>query len=213
MKKNILFILLITAVLITGCSTTYRNIDSDYDRSADMTAYKSFAWLPDVADSINSPYNNQIIRNNIRNYFSQCMSDRGYTVDLVQPNVLMQLVVTNTKKERVITSNPASYYYRPYYFGSFYYSPYPFYYYSHYSGYNYTGYPGRVVSQKEQYINGSITLNFIDAATRKVIWTVTASGDIYDPGQINRDLHPAIHRMLEQYPVKPLLKRGHKIRR
>ena len=73
------YIILITvsALVMSGCST-YSNIYSDYDRSADFTKYKTFAWLPDKADTVNTPYNNEIIRNNIRNYFGQCMSDRAY---------------------------------------------------------------------------------------------------------------------------------------
>ena len=61
-------------------------------------------------------------------------------------------------------------------------------------------------------MKGAITLNFIDRKNKKLIWTGTAEGDIYDPGMINKDLHPAVHRILDEYPVKPLLKRTHKIR-
>jgi hypothetical protein len=40
------------------------------------------------------------------------------------PDILMQLVITNSKKERVITTYPYNYYCRPYYLESYYYHPY-----------------------------------------------------------------------------------------
>jgi hypothetical protein len=201
--------------VLVGCGTTYNAVSTDYDRSVNFSQYKTFAWLPDKADTVNTPYNNEIIRNNIRNYFGQCMSDRGYQFDGESPDILMQLVINNAKKERVITSYPSSYYYRPYYFGSFYYSPYPYgYYYRHYPsyGYGYSGFPGYSTTQKQEYVNGSITLNFIDRKNNKLVWTGTADGDIYDASHISHDLHPAVHSILNEYPVKPLVNRSHKMR-
>ena len=211
------YIILITvsALVMSGCST-YSNIYSDYDRSADFTKYKTFAWLPDKADTVNTPYNNEIIRNNIRNYFGQCMSDRAYSFDAENPDILMQLVITNKKKERISTSYPNNYY-SPYYFGNNYYHPYSAgYYYRYYPSYNYSygsfGAGRNSSTQKIEYVNGAITLNFIDKKANKLVWTGTAEGDIYDPSMISRDLHPAVHGIIDQYPVKPLVKRSHKIR-
>lgn len=214
MKKIIWVSASILIVMLAGCST-YSKVYSDSDKSVDFTQYKTFAWLPDKADTANTPYNNEIIRNNVRNYFGQCMSDRGYNADLENPDLLMQVVITNAKKERVVTSYPSSYYYRPYYYGSHYYSPYRFgYYYNYYPSYRYgySGYPGYSTTQKQEYVNGSITLNLIDRKANKLVWSGTAEGDIYDPSQISSDLHPAVHRILDEYPVKPLFKRSHKIK-
>ncbi len=213
--KTSIWILSIAIMVLVGCSTIYNAVSTDYDRSVDFSQYKTFAWLPDKADTANTPYNNEIIRNNIRNYFGQCMSDRGYTFDGESPDILMQLVITNAQKERVITSYPSSYYYRPYYFGSFYYTPYPYgYYYRHYPsyGYGYSGFPGYSTTQKQEYVNGSITLNFIDRKNNKLVWTGTAEGDIYDASHISHDLHPAVHSILNEYPVKSLVNRSHKMR-
>ena len=215
MKKVLWITAGIFTVMLFGCSATYNAVSSDYDRSVDFSKYKTFAWLPDKADTANTRYNNEIIRNNIRNYFGQCMSDRGYIFDGESPDLLLQLVITNAKKERVISSYPSSWYYRPYYFGSHYYSPYSYgYYYRYYPsyGYGYSGYPGYSTTQKQEYVNGSVTLNLIDRKANKLVWSGTAEGDIYDPSHISHDLHPAVHSLLNEYPVKPLLNRSHKIR-
>lgn len=215
MKRSVWILSIAILIVLVGCSTTYNAVSTDYDRAVDFSQYKTFAWLPDKADTANTPYNNEIIRNNIRNYFGQCMSDRGYTFDGESPDILMQLVITNAQKERVITSYPSSYYYQPYYFGSFYYTPYPYgYYYRHYPsyGYGYSGFPGYSTTQKQEYVNGSVTLNFIDRKNNKLVWTGTAEGDIYDASHISHDLHPAVHSILNEYPVKPLVNRSHKMR-
>ncbi|XVJ65086.1 MAG: DUF4136 domain-containing protein [Lacibacter sp.] len=174
MKKNkwITASILILIVMLVGCSTTYNAVSSDYDRSVDFTKYKTFAWLPDKSDTNYTRYNNEIIRNNIRNYFGQCISDRGYTFDAESPDLLLQLVITNAKKERVVTSYPSSYYYSPYYYGSHYYSPYRFgYYYNYYPsyGYGYSRFSGNSTTQKQEYVNGAITLNLIDRKENKLV--------------------------------------------
>lgn len=204
-------------ILLASCSSTYKTVYSDYDRTVNFTRYKTFAWLPDKADTTNSPYNNEIIRNNLRNYIGQCLSDRAYSFDAENPDLLLQLVITNTKKERVhtVTSYPGSFYYRPYYFGSLFYSPYPYnYYYNYYYAfgpYSY-GLSGYYNTQKVEYVNGAITLNVIDRNTKKLVWTGTAEGDIYDPSLISNDLHPGVHAIIQQYPVRSLVKDGHSIK-
>lgn len=210
MKK--LLLLSILMVLLASCSTTYKTVYTDYDRSADFSQYKTFAWLPDKADTTNTPYNNEIIRNNIRNYLGQCLSDRTYSFNAEKPDLLFQLVIINAKKERVVTTlNQSSYYFSPYYFGSIYYNPYHYnYYYSYYPTYAAYSYgPGYANTQKLEYVDGAITLNVIDRKTNKLIWTGTAEGDIYDPSMISKDIHPAVHNVIAQYPIKPLLKTNH----
>ncbi len=210
--KHTFFMLVAITLIESGCST-YTKVYSDYDHSTNFTTYKTFAWLPDKADTINTPYNNEIIRNNIKNYFGQCMSDRGYSFDAENPDVLMELVIINAKREKALPSYSSIYYYKPYYYGSYYYHPYPFaYYYRYYPSYAYSSVIGYPNTQKVENIKGSITLNFIDRKSKKLIWTGTAEGDIYDPAVIEKDLHPAVHSILEKYPVRPLVVRSHKIR-
>ena len=219
MKNRLSVSAIIFLLILVSCGPTYNLVSSDYDRSADFTKYKTFAWLPDKADTVNTPYNNEIIRNNIRNYFGQCISDRGYSFDQDNPELLLQLDITNAKKERVITSYPSSYYYRPYFYGSSYYSPYRNnYYYRGHQSYNYqafnyplSGYSsGSTTTQKQEYVQGAITLNFIDAKLKKMVWTGTAKGDIYDASYISKDLHPAVHSIIDAYPVKPLTGKNHR---
>ncbi len=201
--KKIIWITAVTFIAILfGCKDSYNNVSSEYDKSIDFTKYKTFSWLPDAADTINSPYNNALIRNNIRNYFGLCMSDRGYSFDTENPDLSMQLVITNTKKGMLDSTHAADYYYNPYYYGSYYYSPYYYgYYYSGHGSYR-DDYVGHYPAHNQQYTDGAITLIFIDRKTNKVVWSGTAEGNIYDPSNISKDLHPAVHSIIDEYPVK-----------
>jgi hypothetical protein len=203
MKNNIFtrFIGIITVIFFSGCSL-YTEISVTVDTNSDFSKYRTFAWISDDMDTTNSPYNNEIIRNNIRNYFGHSFSERGYRIDLDTPDVLLQLVIVSNKKEKevIYPTYPRNYYYCPYYYCSDYYSPYSFDYYYRYQG-EYC-YPFGYCKDKVEYVEGSITLNVIDRKQNKLVWSGTAKGDIYDPAYIHQNIHPAVRSIMRKYPVK-----------
>lgn len=90
--QRIIFLSIPLLLLFSNCGT-YNKVWSDYDKTADFLKFKTFAWLPDKADTTNTPYDNAIIRNNIRNYFGQCMPDRGYSFEAENPDLLVQFTI------------------------------------------------------------------------------------------------------------------------
>ena len=194
---------ILSVLILFGCSF-YTDISVTTDSAIDFSKYQTFAWIPDDADTANSPYNNEIIRNNIRNYFGRSFSERGYRVDLDKPDILLQLVVGNKKQEKEIIYQvyPRPYYYCSYYYCSDYYTPYSFDYYYRYHG-DYC-YPFGYCKEKIEYVEGSITLNVIDQKQNKLVWSGTAKGNIYDPAYINENIHPAVKAIMRKYPVKPM---------
>ena len=93
--------------IMMGCSS-YSNIYSNYDKSIDFTSYHTFAWAPDsgiakAKEFDNTAYDNDIVRNNAKNYITHSFSHRGYLVDTDSPDVVLQLVLLNEKKERVVS--------------------------------------------------------------------------------------------------------------
>jgi hypothetical protein len=205
-KNHFAFLLVTIIILVYTSCNIYRNISTNVAVDTNFSKYRTFAWLPDQTDTTNLPYNNEIIRNNIRNYFGKSFAERGYTVNLDTPDVLLKVFITNKKKENVITysSNPLPYYYCNYYYGSTYYYPYDFNYYYRYS----PGYcsPPNYYSEKQEYIEGSIILNVIDRKLNKLVWSGIARGDIYDPSFIDENIHPAVEAIMNKYPVKPIAK-------
>jgi hypothetical protein len=196
---------ILTLFILTGSCGVYTEIYTNADSTTDFSVYHSYAWLPDQIDTTDMPYNNGIIRDNIRNYFGQSMAIRGYIVNLDSPDVLLSIVVLNKKKERLIRETPEPDYCR-YYRGSIYYFPYRGdYYYSQPFIYCY---PASYYTKKYEYMEGSITLNVVDRKQDKLIWSGTARGDIYDAAYINKNIHPAVKAIMKKYPAKPVAKRN-----
>jgi hypothetical protein len=203
MKKILLFsaITFMLFFAITGCNV-YSNIYSTVDKDTNFNNYKKFAWLSDKSDTTNTPYNNEIIRNNIRNYFSKEMSDRGLAVDVDNPDLLLELAVKNTPHKVRQTYDNRYYYSHRYYYRSRYYSPYRNrYYYVWGPSFSYV-YPYNRTTIDETHMDNAVTLNVVDAKLRKLVWTGTIEADIYDPSVIEQDIHPAITKLMERFPLK-----------
>jgi Domain of unknown function (DUF4136) len=198
--KKISFFGFVLMTLLSACNV-YNQINSTVDPTVNFDKYKTFAWLPDKADTVNSPYNNEIIRNNIRNYFSKEMTNRGFQADVEHPDLLLELGVKN-EPHTIRRVYDDAYYYNRYYFRSIYYSPFARrYYYVFYPNYFYTNPYPRV--EFDSHINNSVTLSVIDADGHKLLWVGSVQADIYDPSIIQKDIHPAIIKLMKEFPVKP----------
>lgn len=209
MKK--IFNRCIATVFFAGLAAcgAYTNIYSYADHTADFTKYKTFAWLPDSGmtakkDSFrNSAYDNDIIRNNAKNYIAHALSDRGLRVQVDAPDVLMQLVLHN-ERQQVVRQSPL--YFSPYYYHNRVYYPFYYPYYDYYTYYGwgcqdtYCDYPPSV---RQTYVQGTITINMFDRKLKKLVWSGSAQGDIYDPSYVQEDVHPAINRIMKKFPIKP----------
>ena len=196
--KIIGFLAIAGLTAMAGCRA-YDKEFSDYDRTADFSRYKTFAWLPD-RDTANTTFNNQIIRNNTLNYFTHCMGERALQAELDSPDVLLQLVVRSLPKQLTMTSavysgSPGGGRYNPYYY------PHPNNYYYH-SPFFYGN--TRYVTERYDYAESTITLNVYDRRQSRLVWTGTAQGDLFDPAYMADNLHPAVYRILKKFPIKPL---------
>ncbi|HET7818747.1 MAG TPA: DUF4136 domain-containing protein [Bacteroidia bacterium] len=208
---------LIYILLLTGCGI-YTNTYFSYDKNIDFTKYKTFAWLPDSGmtakkDSFrNSAYDNDIIRNNAKNYIVHDLGKRGFRIQVNDPDVLIQLVLQNEKKQ-VIRDFP--FYYSPYYYYNRFYYPYYYPYYDYYTYYGWgclNGYCNNYPASKQTYVKGTITLHMFDRRLKKLVWTGSAEGNIYDTSYIQNDVHPAIHRIMKKFPLRPIShSKGNKI--
>jgi len=193
MKTALFLVAMVSGLMLAGCDTYFR-VYSDYDRSVNFHLYRTFAWLPDK-DTSKTQMNNQIVRNNTRNYISRAFGDRGYHLDVDSPDILLDLVIENVKRQETVTEPVYDgWVYNPYYY------PYPgpwFYRYPYYYDYGMT-----YVVRKREYIENSITLNVIDRKKNQLVWTGTATGDLYDTDYAQDNLHPAVYEIMDRYPVK-----------
>lgn len=194
----------ILLIVLNSCSQkVYKDIQSNYDRSANFKQYKTFAWLPDK-DSADAKTIFGMMRNNAVNYFTHCMGERGYKANIDSPDVLLELVVKSETKEledptlpKPFSTTTVTTYANPYLHPLS--NPFKF---NKPFTYKYFNYPPEKQQPKETYIKNSITLNVIDRAQQKIVWTGTANADLYDTAYLQMNLHPVVYDILEQYPVK-----------
>jgi|GEM_PF-3405939 len=74
-------------------------------------------------------------------------------------------------------------------------------YYNHYHHYNYSipySYYSGYSTTTRKYMQSTITINVIDRAYNKFVWTGSAEGDIYDPAYLKGEIHPVIDKILKQ---------------
>ncbi|MBX9850596.1 MAG: DUF4136 domain-containing protein [Cytophagaceae bacterium] len=197
---------MLTAALFLMNACVYKPVSVNLNKDTNFKELKTFAWIPErdtlaISDSLKNTYKNDLIKNMTMNYINHCMMLRGYKIDTLNPDLLLDLKLLDEKKEELRQySYPIGYSYP--YFGYYYY-PYPFHY-TFYGGY--APYWNRD-AYKISYTKRTINLNFIDRKNKQIVWAGTTVGDIYDPRYSDKYIHPGIHRLMKRYPVKPVVKK------
>jgi hypothetical protein len=217
MKTIRLFgLMIISTFMLMGCDA-YLDVYSDYDKTANFTNYRTYAWMADK-DQTNTIYNNAVVRNNLRNYVNTALTSRNFRQVASNPDVYVDMKVVNdiksTQQSPTVywypsvgytyyynTYYPVYYPYYPYYptAPNMYYSPsYPSYPYYYPYAYNY-GYGTSYYNYNNPDPEGSITLTMTDRKSNKAVWTATAKGYIYDP-EYDDNLSSAVSQLMETYP-------------
>ncbi|MDQ6815124.1 MAG: DUF4136 domain-containing protein [Bacteroidota bacterium] len=203
---------ILAVLMVQACGTPYILSNADYEKSVDFTRYKTFSWIPQNAND-STTAQEEIIMNNTINYFSRELAARNMTLNNDNPDLLFQLQVAESKEQRsqriretIPTINP--YYYNNRRYRAF--SPYNRYYnlnprsyfYRGPFNYSYNSYTYGYTTRVTNYTKSTLTLNVLDRKQNKFVYTATVEADLYDPSAMKRELHPAVHSLLDNYPVK-----------
>lgn len=197
MKALTTIIILATTGFISGCMT-FTNLTIKYDKKIDFDQYQTYAWLPDADKSGNNDFDNDFIRQRIRNYIGHCLKERQYAADTLQPDLLVRVKWMAEARESITPDLTE----RPFYYDRIYYND-PFTIRISPRGkIDYTNrYPvTNTKTKKQTYYHNGVEVLLIDAKTKEVIWNGFTSDDIYDPRVIYKELHPSVHRMMKQLP-------------
>jgi len=198
MKTSSIYLLL-AGFLFGACSSV--GTFSDRDMSANFASYKTFSWLPNPQDSLaNEQFNSVIIETNVKNYVNKEMQDRGYTIDVDSPDLILEY---NADLERKAMVQTAPMYQYPYNY-NWNYNPN----YDSYFGYRFNS-KGTVVRAPYEsystdpipYSEGSISISAIDRKTNKLVWRGWSTGTIVDPVSYRTNLERDIHTIFLKYPV------------
>lgn len=195
-KLHCLILHLFTVSLLTGCNS-FTNLTVKYDKKVDFSKYKSYAWLPDADKAGNNDFDNDFIRQRIRNYIGHCLDEQQFATDTLSPDLLLRVRWMADARELTAPDLPES----PFYYNSIYYND-PFTIRISPRGrIDYTNrYPTTV--KRQTYYHNGLEVILIDAKSKEVIWNGFTSDDVYDPDVIYKELHPSVHKMMNRLPVR-----------
>ncbi len=199
-------------IMLQACASQYMLSNANYDKSIDFTQYKTFSWIPKNVNDSTMTAQEEIIINNTINYFAHELAARNMTLDCENPDLLFQLEVKESEEQRsqrIRETIPNS---NPFYYNNLRYralSPYSRYYnlspraYFYRGPYNYNNFTYGYTTKVTNYTKSVLTLNVLDRKQNKFIYTATVEADLFEPSAMKRELHPAVHSLLDDYPVKP----------
>ncbi len=189
-------------LLLTGCA--YEKISVSYKTPFDK--YKTFAWLH-REDEASKMYKGDKVHENAVQYINHSFILKGYTIDTSEPDMLLDMKLLDENKVAVTkcvgycpVNNYVGYYY-------------PFTAYEFFPT-NSTMYPHSpwryemdTVYYENRYKERTITLNVVDRKTKKIIWSGTAVGDLYDDKTLNNVVNPIVRKLMKKFPVRSKVKK------
>jgi hypothetical protein len=135
---------------VSGCSITTTSEITDFDRDATFEQYRTFYWSDDfqVQNGKEDPiFYNSLVDKRLKKAIKDQMTRRGYTLDKVNPDLLVNTHVVVREKNTSQSSYPGGYY--PFYFGL-----YPQY--------------GTVTTTRQS--EGGVVIELIDKAKHQLVW-------------------------------------------
>jgi uncharacterized protein DUF4136 len=199
-QRSLGLLAIIITMILTSCNV-YKEVVITRNKEIDFNKFNTYAWLPIVDENGKTMYDNDFIRQKTRNYFGHCMNQRDFSLDILNPDILLQVEwLSETKK--VYFKGPTDV---PEYYDAIYYEP--FYFFGRPKSMIYINEDLNIEEREIEFAHGGVKLSIIDPKTNKIIWQGIAQGDLYDPEIMYQDLHPAIHKLMKKFPIKLIEKK------
>jgi hypothetical protein len=179
-------VLVLAAMLLASCATGPK-VSADYDRSADFGAYRTFGFFEQLGTDT-SGYES-LITQTLKSVARREMEARGYGYAESNPDLLINFNAKLAQQTRV-TQTPAS--------------PMPLYYgyrRGFYSGWGPSyGYETHV----DQYAEGTLNVDIVDAKRKRLVWEGVAVGRVKDRAAEERQaaISAAVAEIFSKYPFR-----------
>lgn len=168
----------LVAVAGLACSTVA--VSSDFDPSYDFSGLKTYTWMSTQPEQTGDPrVDNQLTEERIRRAVDEELAAKGY-VKREQP--VDFLVAYSAAIERRTDVEVVQDYYGP--------------------GWGYWG-AGSSYTTISDYDEGSILLDILDPANKKLIWRGVAAAELYfdsTPEERDQRTREAVEKILERFP-------------
>jgi hypothetical protein len=189
--KNTLGLWLITIMFIYGCSSV--TVNSDYDKSADFTKYKTIEFLGWAEES--NKILNRFNQERIENAFAQEFLKRGFTVVESGADIAVSLFLVVDQKTSVTAytnhMNTGGWGYGAGW--------------GWYGGYGGVGMGTSTTSYSENdYLEGTLVLDVYDTKTKKLVWQSVGQKTIDEnPKNAEKNTAYVAQKMMKPFPIEP----------
>jgi len=177
MKKMTIkcLLLILVAGAVFSCKPTLK-VNTDYDRSANFSAYKTFSLYYLVTSRTVSELNEERIWNSIRT----TMSRKGYIESNRNPDLVVN-AVSVLKNKKYLSATTSGYGgYRPY---------------------GYWGGSGTTTFQSNNYKEGSLLIDVVDAKTNKLVWEGIGNAEFEKkPKNPDEAISNAVTKIMSEFP-------------
>ena len=176
MRKGLLLAMVLCIGAAIGCSRVY-DVQFDYDQETDFSQLKSYGWLP-TPEGVGI---DDITIARIQKAVNIELAARGLILDAQNPDFRIAEHIGSEEKVQINTWG--------YSYGS-------------YKGY-WGGYWGHGGVSEYRYEEGTLILDFVDAATNRLIWRGAAKAEIdrmNTPEKKDALVAEAVQKILKNYP-------------
>lgn len=176
----LLFIMIVAA----ACSSV--KISSDYDKSADFSSYKTYAFTPEAQKMVGI---NDLNRNRLLNAIETELAAKGFSKAESNPDVLIDLQLKGEQKQTATATNSGGYYGYGY-------------------GYRYGmgGGMSTTTINYDTYVDGTLFVDMIDTKKNQLVWQGRGTKTVDpDASQKKREdnINYAVKQIFTKYPPKP----------
>lgn len=179
-------ILFCLTLFVSGCASG-PDIRTDYDRNADFSAYETYNFFDPLG--IENPGYSTLYGQLFRDALSREMESRGYARSEA-PDLLLNVSGKLQDKTQVRTYNdpaPAGYYgYRRGRYGAW-------------GGYGYN-----TTTHVDQYTEGTINIDLVDARAQRMVWEGVAVGRLREDrsnDEVREAVNSAVAEMFAEFPL------------
>jgi hypothetical protein len=168
------------AIFMVACAPRIK-VTSDYDRFIDFSNYQTFK----LAQQTTMGQVNSLNRDRITNSIHDEMDKKGFVQSDIEPDLIIHAVtVVKNKRALSVNSNAVGH--------SRFYGPHGFW-----------GTPtnGHATVRSNDYKEGTLVIEILDAKTRKLIWTGTANSELNKkPKNPDEAIRTAVAKVLTTFP-------------
>jgi hypothetical protein len=167
---------LIGLIALSGCAQF--KIRSDYDRSANLRALRTYAWRTDPPLPSGDPrFDNSLVDTRVREAIDRVLAEKGYTKASAAPDFLVGYHAVVRMKTDVAAID------RRY-------------------GYSGLGFGGTYLDVRT-YDEGTLLIDIIDPGAKKLLWRGSATGVVLEKASAekrHRRINEAVSEILEKFP-------------